>query len=146
MRRALSTPGTHDDLRGVDPGEQTILNSRRWRYASFFNRVRDAVAQRWHPEVEHRRRDPQGRIYGNQTRVTRVVIVLNPDGSLVRVRMDKPSGADYLDEEAIRAVRAAAPFANPPAGLVDPRTGKIEFGFGFIFELRGGRRIFRYRR
>jgi hypothetical protein len=43
-------------------------------------------------------------------------------------------------------VRTAAPFVNPPAGLVDEESGLIEFGFGFIFELHGERRIFRYRR
>jgi TonB family protein len=146
MRQAFGTPGSYDDLRGLEEGEETLLNSRRWRFASFFNRLRDAVAQNWHPEQLHAARDPEGRIHGTQTRVTRLFISLHPDGSVARIRIDQPCGVDYLDEEAIRAVRAAQPFSNPPPQLVDPNTGTIDFGFGFIFEIRSGGRIFRYQR
>jgi TonB family protein len=143
-------PGEHgsmDDIQDVDDGDINQLNSRRWKYASFFNRVRDQVAQHWHPEVVHAARDPDGSRYGRQTRVTRLLIRLNPDGSLKAIKVDQPSDVDFLDEEAIRAVRTAAPFANPPQQLVDPETGFIDFGFGFIFEIESGKpRIFRYRR
>jgi len=145
VRRAFGSPGSFDDIDGVEEGDENLLNSRRWRFASFFNRVRDAVAQHWHPEVIHAARDPDGRVYGTKTRITRLRIRLNPDGSLHRIRLEQPSGVDYLDEEAIRAVRTAQPFANPPPQLVDPRTGYIDFGFGFIFEIHGAPRIFRYR-
>lgn len=145
VRRAFGSPGSFDDIDGVEEGDENLLNSRRWRFASFFNRVRDAVAQHWHPEVVHAARDPEGRVYGTKTRITRLRIRLNPDGSLHRIRLEQPCGVDYLDEEAIRAVRTAQPFANPPPQLVDPRSGYIDFGFGFIFEIHGAPRIFRYR-
>ena len=48
--------------------------------------------------------------------------------------------------DAIRAVRAAQPFSNPPPGLVDPETGFIDFGFAFIFEIGQSPKIHRYRR
>jgi TonB family protein len=147
MEGAPGRHGTMDDIDGVEDGDINQLNSRRWKYASFFNRVRDQVAQHWHPDVVHAARDPDGRRYGTATRVTRLLIRLNPDGSLKAVKVDKSADVDFLDEEAIRAVRAAQPFANPPAGLVDPETGFIDFGFGFIFEIESGKpRIFRYRR
>lgn len=146
LRSAFGRPGTMDDIQDVDEAEENLLNSRRWKYASFFNRLRDAVAQHWHPEVLHAARDPEGRIYGTKTRVTRLLIRLNPDGSLKGIRVDKSSDVDFLDEEAIRAVRAAQPFSNPPAGLVDPETGFIDFGFAFIFEIGQAPRIHRYQR
>lgn len=146
LRRSVAPPGSYDDLRDVEEGEATLLDSKRWKYASFFNRVRDQVAREWHPEPIHKARDPDGSVYGTTTRVTTLGISLLPDGSLARVVLVHPSGADHLDEEAIRAVRAAAPFPNPPAGLVDRRSGRIEFTFGFIFEFGGRSRIFRYRR
>ena len=146
MRALFGRPGTMDDIQEVEEGSENLLNTRRWKYASFFNRVRDAVAQHWHPEVPHAARDPEGRIYGTKTRVTRLLIRLNPDGSLAGVRVDRSSDVDFLDEEAIRAVRAAQPFNNPPAGLVDPETGYIDFGFAFIFEIGQAPRIHRYRR
>lgn len=144
---AIGNPGSHDDIDdGAIQDDETSVDSKRWKFASFFNRVRNGIAQHWHPEVVHAANDPDGRRYGTRTRKTRLIISLNPDGSLNRVRLDGSSDIDYLDEEAIHAVRTAAPFANPPAGLVDARTGLIEFSFGFIFEFNGSSRIFRYQR
>jgi TonB family protein len=146
MRRPPGSHGSIDDLDGIDDGDENVLNSRRWKYASFFNRVRNGVSEHWNPQVVHRANDPDGRVHGTKTRRTKLIIFLNPDGSLHRIRIESSSEVDYLDEEAIRAVRTAQPFANPPAGLVNPNTGLIEFGFAFIFEIHGGRRIHRYQR
>ncbi|MEM6992345.1 MAG: energy transducer TonB [Myxococcota bacterium] len=146
LKKTFGSPGTLDALKDVEEGEENVLNSRRYKYASFFNRVRNSVAQHWKPAEVHRAHDPDGRIFGAKTRRTNLVIRLNADGSLAKIMTVDRSEAPHLDEEAIRAVRQAAPFDNPPAGLVDPNTGFIEFHFGFIFELRGKKRIFRYQR
>jgi TonB family protein len=145
LRKEWGSPGTHDALEDdMDIADGNNLKTKRFRHASFFNRVRNSVAQHWHPEVVHAANDPEGRVHGTKTRKTLLSISLNPDGSLHKVRLAKSSNVDYLDEEAIRAVRQAAPFVNPPDDLVGHH-GYIEFGFGFIFEIHGGRRIFRYR-
>ncbi|HWB77864.1 MAG TPA: energy transducer TonB [Nannocystaceae bacterium] len=147
MKDALGNPGSFDNIDdSVPAGLKNDLETTRWAFASFFNRVRNGVAQHWHPETLHAANDPDGTKYGTKTRKTRLLISLNPDGTLHRVKLDESCDIDYLDEEAIRAVRTAAPFVNPPPGLVDPKSGLIEFGFGFIFEFRGERRIFRYKR
>lgn len=148
-RPSPGTPGengTMDDLQEVEEGDANQLNSRRWKYASFFNRVRDQVADKWEPNVVIAARDPDGKRFGLQTRITRLLIRLNPDGSLKQVKLENPSGVDILDEEAIRAVRAAQPFPNPPEQLVDPATGFIDFGFLFELSDAGKGKIFRYRR
>jgi TonB family protein len=146
MARALGQPGSFDKIDDdIAESSETMLNSRRWKYASFFNRVRDAVAERWRPEEIHAARDPNGAKFGTIPRVTRLFIKLNPDGSVNKISVEDPCGLDFLDEEAIRAVRAAQPFNNPPPQLVDPESGLIEFGFGFRLEFsKGGGRIFRY--
>lgn len=149
LRKALGGSGSFDDVgEDIDVGSDNAFDTKRWKFASFFNRVRDSVAQHWHPETVHAARDPDASIHGTRVFKTKLLISLNPDGSLHKVRMQPggDSGVDYLDEEAIQAVRQAAPFTNPPPGLVDAATGKIEFGFGFIFDVQGGRRIFRYQR
>jgi len=146
LQKTFGNAGTFDALEGVEPGKENILNSKRNRYASFFNRVRNGIAQHWEPAQVHRARDPDGRVFGAKTRRTHLVIRLNPDGTLAKIMLLQSSDAPHLDEEAIRAVRQAVPFYNPPAGLIDPKTGFIEFGFGFIFELNKKPRIFRYRR
>lgn len=145
LQNTFGRLGTYDDLDDVEEGSENLLNTKRNKYASFFNRVRDAVSEEWDPEKVHRARDPEGNIYGNKNRKTTLRILLNRNGSVHRVYVVKSSGADHLDEEAIRAVRTAAPFMNPPAGLIG-ESGKIDFTFSFILMMDGSTRIFRYRK
>lgn len=139
--------GTYDYLPGVEDGEGTALNARRWKYASFFNRVKEQVAQNWHPEQAYRMRDPHGNIYGTKDRLTVLAIALNPDGSLNKVYVAESSGVDFLDDEAIKAFEAAQPFPNPPPGLVAGDSKLISFRFGFMFEINSAEpwKVFRYR-
>lgn len=146
MAQLFQRPGTLQDLKDVEEGQLTLLNTKRSRYASFFNRVRDAIAQHWHPDVLHRTHDPYGKVYGTKDRTTQVKIVLRADGSVARVKTIGASGVDYLDGEAVRSIWAAQPFTNPPADLVDAMTGRIEFGFAFTLEIGGRSRIFRMRK
>lgn len=125
----------NDYLKGVDKGKQTLLNSKRWRYSSFFNRVKRKVAQNWHPAVVYRRRDPTGNVYGFKDRLTILRVRLTPKGKLKELHLENASGVGFLDDEALSAFRAAEPFPNPPRGLVDKSTGMISFRFGFLFEI-----------
>ena len=56
------------------------------------------------------------------------------DRELVKVVVTSPSGSVELDEEARRAFQVAAPFPNPPDGLVQ-KDNLITFAFGFYFQL-----------
>ena len=74
-------------------------------------------------------------------------ITLDSNGRLLEpVIIAQPSGLRFLDLEAIRAVRAAAPFLNPPKEIADPVTGRIKFRFGFLVEVNAGLnfRMFRF--
>ncbi|MCG3173644.1 MAG: hypothetical protein GMKNLPBB_01843 [Myxococcota bacterium] len=124
-----------DHLPDVDEGEATFLNTREWKYASFFNRVKRDVSQNWRPDVIFLMRDPTGRVYGYKDRYTLLRIQLEPDGKLRNVAIEESSGVDFLDEEAVRAFYKAAPFGNPPQGLV--MNGVIDFKFGFFVEVSG---------
>ncbi|MCA9638868.1 MAG: energy transducer TonB, partial [Myxococcales bacterium] len=137
MREIFGSRSSHDAVEDVDEGADNILNSKRWKYASFFNRVRDAIAQHWDPVSVRAARDPDGTRWGTQTRTTSLFLRLNADGSVKRISIERSCGIAALDEEAIRAVRAAQPFPNPPRQLVDPSTGTIDFPFGFILEING---------
>lgn len=126
--------GSVDHLEDVDSGDETSLSAKRWVYASFFNRLKRQVAQNWDPNTVWRRVDPTGTVYGTKTRVTEVRVSLSPRGDLAKILVISPSGSVELDEEAVRAFRVAAPFPNPPEGLVQ-KDNLITFGFSFFFQL-----------
>jgi TonB family protein len=144
MTSALAGSGL-DHLDGIIDGDATALNTMGWRYASFFNRVKRKVERHWHPDVEYRRHDPYGNIYGFKDRVTVLLVVLRPDGSLKKAYVMEPSGALFLDDEAREAVMQAAPFPNVPPGLMDKRDGLVKFTFHFLVQV-GEQPIFRMRR
>jgi TonB family protein len=127
---------TQDALQDIDDGEETALNSKKWRFATFFNRVKKQVSEHWHPEEAYRRRDPTGAVYGRQNRYTELRIQLKPDGRIANLGVGLPSGLEFLDDEALEAFREAQPFPNPPRQLLES-DGLITFHFGFLFDLNG---------
>jgi TonB family protein len=145
VARAIGS-GTQDYLRDVDEGEETALNAKRWKFATFFNRVKEQVRDHWKPVDEYRRRDPTGAIYGAQDRLTQVHVQLRPDGSLAKVSLAQTCGVDFLDDTAVEAFKQAQPFPNPPRQLVQA-SGFIDFDFGFYLEISGSPRVrfLRYR-
>lgn len=126
-----------DALENVEEGEGTFLNSREFKYASFFNRLKRSVSQHWQPMAEYQRRDPTGNIYGYRARITVLTITLNADGALAHAEIKQSSGVDFLDKEALAAFQRAEPFPNPPKGLIDG-TGHIIFPFGFHIDFSHG--------
>lgn len=134
MRKTFGGSGSHDSLSGVDEGTETIINSERFRFASFFNRIRDRVAEHWEPNEVMARVDADGRLYGRRTRKTLLHVKLTPTGAIQKIDVMGPSGVRELDKEAIRSFHQAAPFVNPPREMVDASTGLIEFDFLFILD------------
>lgn len=144
LERAIGG-GSVDHLEGIEEGDETSLSSKQWVYASFFNRMKRRVHQNWNPVGVWRRHDPTGAVYGTKSRLTRLRVTLGAGGDIKRILVVTPSGVDVLDDEAMRAFRAAQPFPNPPGGLVDA-SGGISFDFGFHLEINNGRsqwRVFR---
>lgn len=143
MRKTFGGSASHDALEGVDEDNESLLNSERFRFASFFNRMRDQVAQHWDPNGVMHRVDAEGRTYGRTTRKTLLHVKLTPKGAIQKIDVTRDSGVLELDKEAIRAFHQAAPFANPPPEMVDASSGLIEFDFLFILD-DGKMRLHRY--
>ncbi|HYS81444.1 MAG TPA: energy transducer TonB [Anaeromyxobacteraceae bacterium] len=131
-----------DKLDGVAEGEGTYLNTREWKYASYFNRIKQAVATQWHPDSTLQLRDPTGQRFAYKDRITVLAVTLDSAGSLKDVQVQRSSGVDFLDLTAVDAFRKAQPFANPPRGIANDR-GEIGFMFGFYLEVGSGLQIFR---
>jgi hypothetical protein len=124
-----------DKLDGVDDGEKTLLNTNEWKHAGFFLRVKNAVAQYWNPGAAFLVYDPTGSVYGYKDRETIVKVVLDCQGGIKHLYVQTPSGAKFLDDEALDALRSAGPFSNPPQPLCDPEEKIIVFNFGFFVKV-----------
>jgi TonB family protein len=133
----------NDDLSGVAAGDGTFLNTREWKYAGFFNRVKQAVSARWDPNGRLRSKDPRGRGFGAIDRVTLLNVALRPDGTIYEIVVAQSSGLDYLDAESVKAFETAQPFANPPPALIQDGLIRFAFGFTVVNEGLAGSKWFR---
>ena len=125
---ALTSP-SNDYLAEVPDGEETAVNARRFLYADYYNRIKQAVSRYWEPAKVLVVHDPSGHIFGLADRYTKIEAVLDARGSILSLVVTKPSGVDFLDREAVDAFKAAAPFPNPPAPLL--KEGRFTLPFGF---------------
>lgn len=127
---------TQDYLKSTELGVETVLNTKEFKYYTYFNRIRRQLSQHWEPKVRDKltKMFRQGRsIASDQDRITKLLIVLNPSGLLVKVQVVSDSGVRDLDDAAIEAFKSAAPFPNPPQGIVDP-DGTVKIRWDFILE------------
>ncbi len=118
-----------DHLDGVEEGDGTYLNTREWKYATYFNRIKQAVATQWDPITPLRQRDPNLQRFAYKDRITVLSVRLDDSGALRGVNVERSSGVDFLDRTAVEAFRKAQPFVNPPHGLANDQ-GEIAFTFG----------------
>ncbi len=129
-----------DDLRGIEEGEGTFLNARSFKYAGFFNRVKEAVGRVWTQKVidAASKRDPSGQIYSYKDRRTVVEFTLDRNGEITDVHVAASSGVQYLDEVAVDAFRVVQRFPNPPPGLIQPNGTTASFPFAFTLLAASG--------
>lgn len=137
LSRISGSPSV-DHVEGLAEGEGTFLNTKEFKYATFFYRVRDSVYDHWAGALaqEYRRRDPTGNIYGNKDRSTLLRVELSRSGELDDVKVEQSSGVDFLDSVAVDAFRKAQPFPNPPGAIADD-DGHIRFNFTFVVTMSG---------
>ncbi|MEM7403324.1 MAG: TonB family protein [Myxococcota bacterium] len=124
-----------DDLSHLPTGDTTQLDTFSWRYATFFNRVKESVAQAWHPARQLRRYNPDGAGLKDSRATTQLLITINRTGELVKVVLLRSSGFDYLDQAAQMAFWRAQPFLKPPAALFGEQQ-QVSFRFSFVVSMR----------
>lgn len=131
------TSQTRDYLKGRDPGLQTMLSTREFVYYTYYNRIRNQLSQHWESTIKVKMAAiyRQGRsIASDSDKITKVLITLNNQGTLMRVQVMSESGVRDLDDAAVEAFRLAAPFPNPPKGIVDA-DGTIKIRWDFVIEV-----------
>jgi len=80
------------------------LNTRDPVYVTYFNKIKQSIESQWeYPEMALR--------YGLQGKLA-LEFTISGNGQLEQIRLIRSSGSQLLDGEALRAIKAAAPF--PP--------------------------------
>lgn len=127
---------TSDYIKDKEPGLETLLSTREFVYFSYYNRIRHQLNQYWEPKIKDKvvHLFKQGRrVAATEDRITQVLITLDQRGVLQKVQVIGRSGIMDLDEVAIEAFRLAAPFPNPPKGIIE-QDGTIKIRWDFIVE------------
>lgn len=130
-------PLQSDYLKEIEEGKQTILSTRQFGYFAYYAGIKEAIRKQWEPTVKARLKIiyRQGRtIASMDDRVTQMLVVLNDRGDLLSVDILGSSGEPDLDHAAVEAFRQAAPFPNPPPGIVEP-DGTIKIRWDFVLEI-----------
>lgn len=125
-----------DYLKDIAAGAETLLRTREFVYYSYYNRIKSKLRQHWEPRIKKKidKILRKGRrIASTNDKITRLVITLDQTGELKRIQVRNASGYNDLDDAAIEAFRAAAPFPNPPSGIVNPQ-GEVAIPWDFVLE------------
>ncbi len=114
-------PSLRDQIAGLGSGligdtgitaKNTIpMDSRNPRYLDYLGRLKARIQAEWGYPEEARRVGMGGELH--------MLFTLNRAGTLVNIRLLESSGYPVLDNEALRAVKAAAPFDPFPPQMGD---------------------------
>ncbi len=114
---ALLSGAPQNDLLDEELGDRVGLNTANYPYASYMERIRRQVNYWWEQNLDNL---PSSVRLSRSRYTTAVKVVLNGDGALELIDVTGPAGVAELDDCVVRAFKLAAPFENPPAGLVKP--------------------------
>lgn len=135
-RTASLSGAPQNDLLNEEVGDRVDLNTTQYPYASYIERIRRQVNYWWQQNLDNL---PSSVRLARDSYTSEVEVILNADGALEHISVSKPSGSPELDDCVVRAFRLAAPFENPPAGLVKP-DGRVYLPeFDFTVQLSAAR-------
>jgi TonB family protein len=132
---ARSGSAMERDYLPLPESDRSRINALQSTYWSFFDRAKSRLQRNWNPARVFRRFDPDFRKLGSE-RTTVVKITLQQDGAILEAAVSRSSGLDFLDQEALRALRAAKPFNNVPPGMLD-QFGRATFEWAFVVTPEG---------
>jgi len=127
---------TDDYLEDIEEGDVTLLNTKRFKFFSFYSRVKDQLRSNWNPLI----REEVSFIYATNRSLssldrkkTSLKVTLNKSGYLEEIALLRSSGNKAIDTAAIQAFRLAAPFPNPPTEMLE-KDKKIRILWDFVLE------------
>lgn len=125
---------SNDYLSDIKLGDHTMLNTAENKYYGFYQRVKDKLEDFWHLNIHSLEAYllKKGRVFKNDL-FTRLKIVLSERGELINILLISSCGVQEFDQAAIESIKEAAPFQNPPKGLI--KDGKILIDWGFLVKI-----------
>lgn len=133
LKELLPTVGWSADARASGANGPVRLDTKDPQYVTYFNSIKRAIEVVWqYPELALR--------YGLQGRLLLEFSILG-NGDIESAKIVRSSGSNLLDEEALRAVKAAAPFGPIPAWI-----GKNRIDIVASFEYLDNRLNYRFMR
>jgi len=133
LKELLPPVGWSADSRSRATDGPVRLDTTDPQYLTYFSSIKRAIEIVWqYPELALR--------YGLQGRLLLEFSILG-NGDLESARIVRSSGSNLLDEEALRAVKAAAPF-----GPIPPWIGRNRIDIVASFEYLDNRLNYRYTR
>jgi TonB family protein len=117
----------------VKPGNQAELGTRAHPFAGYITsmhrQIHKLFAFGFLTDLEQRMGKGKS-VYDDMTLWTKLEIVLNPDGTVDKVGIVRPSGVQGFDVAAIDSVMSAAPFEVPPK-VIRSADGKVYLHWQF---------------
>ena len=133
LKELLPPVGWSADARASGANGPVRLDTKDPQYVTYFNSIKRAIEVVWqYPELALR--------YGLQGRLLLEFSILG-NGDIESAKIVRSSGSNLLDEEALRAVKAAAPF-----GPIPPWLGKNRIDIVASFEYLDNRLNYRFMR
>jgi len=138
LRGGLSGSTISEHIPGIDEGYFTALNTDQFTYYAFFSRVNEQVRNRWVSMIRNYMNSltqEQLQQLARSDRQSVVEIVLSKSGEFIKALLHSSSTVKPLDLAATESFRMAAPFLNPPQGLVEA-DGFIHLRYGFMVRFK----------
>lgn len=117
-----------NDLLDERSSDQVALNTKKYLYAGYIQRIRRVVNFYWNQNLDNL---PSSVRFSKNQYHTVVNVILDSDGGLELVEVTTPSGSEPLDEAVLSAFRLGSPYPHPPEGLIE-KDGRVylpDFGF-----------------
>lgn len=131
---------TDDFIAGATIGPMTILNSQEFRFASYYERLKPQIVNRWRPLIKaailkEKLKQPSQLSIG--LKITKLRVTINAQGEILGMEIIGNSGIDSFDEVAGQAFKAAQPFSYPPKELLKGETFLLRWDFTVQVEPAG---------
>lgn len=136
------TSATDDYLEDIIQADRTVLSTREFRYFSYYHRIKELLRQYWKPAVERKLSLiwAKGTTIRTEELTTQLLILLNQKGEITKISRVGSSGLSDVDNAAVEAFQKAAPFPNPPKGIVDS-DGFVRIRWDFILKAQATPKI-----